>query len=121
MLEVPGIHLPAGVGTTGAGNAGAGVLNSIPGHTGTADNRNTWSWPEPLEVAAKSKIIVSARIDEPILAWLRQLDSLPAQKDIPIVGADGEIDNTVYRNWYRIRVWHRGPRYVQLRGARSAS
>lgn len=120
VLIVPGGHLPSVSGTSGTSQAGAGFLFNDAGQRGTADLRNSWSWPEPLEVAAKSKITVRARIDNPIKEWLRQLATVPGTKNIPIVGAGGEPQITTFRNWYRIRVWHRGPRYVQLRGARSA-
>lgn len=119
MLEVPGGHMPSAAGVSGQSMNGAGFLIADAGQRGTGDLRNTWSWPNPLELPAKSKIRVQARIDRPIREFLRQLDTVPTTKTLVV--PDGTGTKTVtYRNWYRIRVWHRGPRFVQLRGARSS-
>lgn len=120
VLLVPAHHMPSSAGVTGAQNNGAGFLVSDAGQRGTADMRNTWTWPLPLEIAAKSKLSVSARIDTPIREFLRGLDTLPTGKVITVPAGPNLSKAVQYRNWYRIRVWHRGPRFVQLRGARSS-
>lgn len=121
VLSVPGIHMPAGVGVTGQNASGAGALFTVAGHTGDANLRNTWSWPHALGIPSKSKIEVNARIDDPLKAWLLSLPtSLPGSTDVPATDDNGEVNTYALENWYRIRIWHRGPRYVQLRGARSA-
>ena len=68
-------------------------------------------------------LTVSARVDNPLVGALRGLVSVPGTKTLTVVDnlADPPVVTQVQlRNWYRIRVWHRGPRFVQLRGARSA-
>ena len=123
VLIVPGGHLPSVSGVSGQSMNGAGFLIADAGQRGTGDMRNSWTWPEPLEVAAKSKLTVSARVDNPLVGALRGLVSVPGTKTLTVVDnlADPPVVTQVQlRNWYRIRVWHRGPRFVQLRGARSA-
>lgn len=124
VLLLPGSHLPGVTGVTGATFNGAGFLIADAGQRGTADMRNSWSWPEPLEVAAKSKLVVRARIDQPIRPFYQQLNGVPGVKTVTVNIPSDEGPSIArqieYRNWYRIRVWHRGPRFVQMRGARSA-
>lgn len=124
ILEVPGIHLPAGVGTTGTNVSAAGALTSVQGQTGDASLRATWTWPDPIVVPANRKLGVSAIIDRPIAQFLQQLNASPGSKvvPVPVVSASAiELRDVTYPNWYVIRIWHRGPRFVQLRGAYSAS
>jgi hypothetical protein len=121
VLRIPGSHLPAGYGVSGMAMGGAGSLFTIAGHTGDANIRNTWSWPHALGIPAKSKIEFNATIDDPFKTFLRNLPTtLPGQAQIPTTDENGEFALVPYDNWYRIRIWNRGPRYVQLRGARSA-
>lgn len=121
VLIAPGAHLPGVTGVSGGFADGAGSTLFDAGQRGTADLRNSWTWPEPLEIAAKSKLAVSARIDNPIKEFLRSLTTLPGTKSFIIPAVAPLTNQTVFlRNWYRIQVWHRGPRFVQLRGARSA-
>lgn len=125
VVIAPGIHLPGATGIEGQYGAIQGALAANAGHTGSARVENSWKWPDPLALPAKSKITVSASIAKPIKEWLQQLDNLPASKSIPVpdgTDADGnpEFKFASMRNWYVIRVWHRGPRYVQFRGTYSA-
>lgn len=119
ILICPGSQMPGIGGVSGGFADGAGSTLFDAGQRGTADLRNSWTWPNPVEIAAKSKITVSARIDNPLKEFLRLLVTVPGQKVFTI--QNGMITQQVtLRNWYRIMVWHRGPRFVQLRGARSA-
>lgn len=120
VLVAPGGHLPGTSGVTGATLNGAGALILDAGQTGTADVRNSWQWPEPLQVPAKSKLQVISRVDGEMRDWLLQLPISPGTKSIPYLDANNEPQTSTLDNWYRIRVWHRGPRFVQIRGARSA-
>lgn len=121
---VPAIHWPAGVGTTGQKADDSSSDTTMPGQTGTADVRNTWSWPEPIKIPAKGQFFVEMRVDAPIRECLSHFPNAPA--DITLqpgtFGADGtpSLPPVQCRNWFFIRCWHRGPRYVQLRGARSS-
>lgn len=121
ILRVPGIHLPGGTGVTGQSQNGAGFLIAEPGQTGDANLRNTWAWPQPVGIPAKSKIEVRGDIDDPLREALRELDTLPGFKKIPILQGNDPVKTVNLANYYQIRIWHRGPRYVQLRGARSSS
>ena len=123
---LPGIHLPAGVGTTGTRTDDSSSDVTIAGHTGTADVRNTWNWPEPIKIPAKGQFNVRMRLDQPWKRCLLNLVNSPGNKQIqvPPPPSNGsqfeEAVSFLCANWYVIRVWHRGPRYVQLRGARSS-
>lgn len=121
----PAIYYPPGVGTSGQTGLVASAISFQAGQTGTPEVRNTWSWPEPLEVPARSKIQMFGRIDKPIQGFLRELDNVPGFKTLPVpltaAGGDLQVSRNVQlRNWYVLRAWHRGPRFVQLRGARTA-
>lgn len=122
VLIAPGSHMPGIAGVSGGFADGAGSTLFDAGQRGTGDIRNSWTWPKPLGVPAKSKISVNARIDNPVKGFLRSLTTVPGSKSfvipaaLPITG----FQTVTLRNWYRIMVWHRGPRFVQLRGARSA-
>ncbi len=120
VLVAPGGHMPGVTGLSGQALNGAGALILDGGQTGTADLNNSWTWPEPLQVPAKSKLQVISRVDGQMRDWLLQLPISPGNKTIPFLDANNEIAFSQLDNWYKIRVWHRGPRFVQLRGARSA-
>jgi hypothetical protein len=120
IAVVPGGHMPGVSGVTGAQFDGAGSLVLDGGQRGTADTRNSWQWPTPLKVPAKSKLQVVSRVDGELRDFFLSLPITPGTKTIPFTDSQGELQTTTYQNFYRIRVWHRGPRFVQLRGARSA-
>lgn len=125
VIIAPGIHLPGATGVEGQQGVIQGALASNAGHNGAARVENSWKWPDPLALPAKSKITVTAQISKPIKDFLLQLDNLPGSKSIPVpagTDADGNplVEFATQRNWYVIRVWHRGPRYVQFRGTYSA-
>lgn len=117
---VPGIHAPAAVGTTSVLPDDSSSNVTIPGHTGTADVRNSWSWPSPIKIPAKGQWSVEMRLDRPLRECLAQLANTPGSKTLVESLPDLQTNSVECPNWYFIRVWHRGPRYVQLRGARSA-
>lgn len=127
----PGAHGPSGFGTTGVEASQAPAPLFVPGQQGDAHVSNTWKWPEPIMLPAQGRIRVSARVDQPIRGLLAQLDGCPGHKQLPPcgiqpAGTSGPAGNTPptfleYPNWYVIRVFFRGPRYLQIRGARSAA
>lgn len=120
VLIAPGIHMPGAVGTSGQTGLVSSAISFQAGQTGDPNIRNSWSWPEPLEVPARSKIQLTARIDKPVKNLLLALDQAPGFKNYPIPLANNEVGFEAVPNWYVIRIWHRGPRFVQLRGARTA-
>ena len=120
-LLVPGSHLPAGTGITGASASDAGAPMVWGGQTGNAGMGAVWEWPVPLEIAAKKKLVVEATIDKPGKDFLQQLDAMPgvASFTVPDGANPGLFKQATQNLWFGIRVWHRGPRRVQLRGAYS--
>lgn len=116
ILNLPGIHMPAGVGVSGMNASAAGALHNIAGQTGDGSLRATWNWPDPIPVPSNMQISVTALIDRPLRKFLQALTTVPATKEIPVNGV-----SVPYPNWAFIRIWHRGPRLVQLRGAYSAN
>lgn len=123
IAVLPGIHMPAGVGTSGGATVEPAADVTPSSVQGTPDVRNTWNWPEPIKIPAKGQYTTIMRLDQPWKRCLLALVNSPKNKVIPIPPEQpgqppaGEV---ICQNWYVIRVWHRGPRYVQLRGARSA-
>jgi hypothetical protein len=111
----PGSHFPAGVGASGGSVDGSASPVGIGGSNGLPYNKNSWQWPHPIGLAAKSKITISGRIDNPFKAMLQNVTG-PGTKSLPKLGGGfAELPN-----WYIIRVTLRGPRFLQLRAARSA-
>lgn len=127
IATIPGSHAPSGYGVTGIEASQSPAPLFSPGQQGEAHVSNTWKWPEPVMVPAGGRIGVTARIDSPAREFLRELDTCPGFKNMPPCGAaQASVDNQPvesiqYPNWYIIRVFFRGPRYLQIRGARSAA
>lgn len=125
VLTIPGAHAPAGVGRTGAFSNDSPAPMFDGGTMGVPHISNSWKWPEPLMIPAKGLITVSARIDDPLRSFLREFTSYPGFKTVPVASAPSggtlsAVRAVNYPNWFMIRLFLRGPRYVQLRGARSA-
>lgn len=125
ILRVPPIMLPANLGVSNSVLNGAASIFTVPGQTGADDLRSGWTWAKPVQVPAKGKVIVTINLGKPVRAFLASVGIFaPGQKIVPMaaVGAGGIIvsQQVPYPNWYMIRVSHWGPRFVQLRGARSS-
>lgn len=116
MTSAPGSHYPAGFGTSYAQLDGAAAPSVSPGSQGEPVITQGWKWPEPLGLAAKSAITVVGRVDNPLRGFLANLPG-PGNKLVP----DGEGGVVELPNWYVIRWTHRGPRWLQLRGARESA
>lgn len=116
IAQAPATAFPAGRGNIGmfATDTGASVLNG--GNNGVATRENSWLWPDPVMIAAVAKLTVRAYIGQPINNVLREMPG-PGISKIP--KGDGTYIDVP--NWFAIRCTFRGPRYMQLRGARSAS
>jgi len=115
IASAPASHYPAGFGTAFPAISAAAAPVVVPGANGQPQIRNGWKWPEPIKLAAKSKLTVIGRVDNPLRGLLAAMPG-PGVKHVPVTG--GEFD---YSNFYRIRITMRGPRYLQLRGARSSA
>lgn len=116
IAQGPGTAFMAGRGNAGGYATDTGSAFVSGGNNGLAMQDNAWSFPEPIMIAAKAKLTVRAFIGAPIKNLLAQLPG-PGTIQIPN-GLGGYIEAP---NWYGIRVTFRGPRYLQLRGARSSS
>jgi hypothetical protein len=115
IAVAPGSHFPSGFGVTNMFMDALAAPATIAGTQGDAHVSNGWKWPEPVMLAAKSRCVMRARIDQPIRGMLA---NIPGPGNILIPAGE---TNYVYPAWYRIRITHRGPRYLQLRGARSSA
>lgn len=115
IAKAPASHFPGRYGHDGFYSDSSSGPTLMPANNG-APGQSGWRWVVPITLAAKSRLTVSARIDEPAIEMLRALPD-PGTKLIP------QPDGTVVEipNWYKIRVTHSGPRYLQLRGARQSS
>ncbi len=118
ILEIPGSHAPGGTGASGLvldQNAGP---TTFAGTNGEASLKNTWIWPEPILIPAKASVSVFARVDNPAKSFLANYEGCPGVKNVPTCPPSDQTNELP--NEYIIRVTHRGPRYLQLRGARSS-
>lgn len=116
MTNSPGAHFPSGFGTAYATLSGAAAPSVIPGSQGEPMLGQGWHWPEPLGLAAKANMRIEARLDNPMRKFFAGLPG-PGSKQVP----DGEGGVVELPNWYIIRWTMRGPRWLQLRGARSSA
>lgn len=116
IAKAPASHFPARYGTAYPAIAGAAGPVTMPGTSGQPNVANGWRWPVPIMLAAKARITCNGRVDQPSLDLLRQLPD-PGAKLLPT--PSGAIVRVP--NWYTIRFTHSGPRYLQLRGARTSA
>ena len=115
------LSLPASEMTTGTPGIeidGAGSPTVLTKTSGGNNARNGFFWPEPVMVAAKSRMTFEGRLDRPIRDMLLALAG-PGNKDM--AKGDGSGDIVVFPNWYQIKMYCGGPRVVQPRGARSSA
>lgn len=115
IAVAPGSHFPAAFGVTDSFMAGLASPATLAGNQGDTHVSNSWKWPEPIMLAAKSRQVMRARIDQPVRNLLA---SIPGPDNLLVPAGEA---NVPYPNWYKIRITHRGPRYLQLRGARSSA
>lgn len=112
----PANHMPSGYGTDGTFAAGAAAPLVIGGNQGRPTVSNSWKWPEPLMLPAQGKLTVRARIDQPLRGFLANLQG-PGSKIV----LDANQVERLLPNIYTIKIFHRGPRFLQFRGARTAA
>ena len=112
----PANHFPSSFGVAGTVVDGAAAPMVLPGSQGTPHITNNWAWPDPILLAAKSLISVETVLDRQSRGLFA---AMPGPGNI-LVPLGGQLFYT-QPCWYKIRITMRGPRYVQLRGARSSS
>lgn len=116
ILKIPSCHAPSGFGLTNTSTASSATPVTFPGVQGQAHTSNGFKWPEPVMLAAKSKMTVFGQIDNTIANLLRVLPG-PGNDIVPL----SESTTFTRPRYYGIRITMRGPRYLQLRGARSSA
>lgn len=116
IAKAPANHFPGGHGVTNPIISSASSPSVLAGAQGEPHVSNGWRWPEPVMLAAKAKITVVGGIDAPLRSMLTALSG-PGYKRIP----NGQGGFVQMPNWYVIKITHAGPRYLQLRGARSSA
>lgn len=119
ILRIPGAHAPAGAGLAGVDFDSAPAPAVYTGSNGAPLISNTWKWPEPVLIPAKGSMKVDATIANPMKRFLQQYGNCPGVLNVPQCPAvQGQTNELPL--WYFIRITHRGPRYLQIRGARSS-
>lgn len=116
IMRAPASHYPAGLGPAYPFIAGAASPVALGASNGEPHVSNSFKWPDPVMLAAKAKLTVRGSIDAPLRALLQQMPG-PGFKNVPIGGGNfAQVPN-----WYVIRISNWGPRYLQIRGARSSA
>lgn len=118
IANAPADHFPSGFGTSYPLVASSGTSVVLKGNNGEPIVSNTWHFPVPIMLAAKSRITIEGRIDLPDRAMWAALTG-PGDKNVPT--GDPAAPFHLMPNWYKIKLTARGPRYLQLRGARSSA
>lgn len=114
IAAAPASHFPAGFGTSYPLVSTAAAPAVYAGNNGEPVVANSWKFPEPVMLAAKSTIRIEGEISQPLRGAFAAMAG-PGNLNIPIPGGVFELPM-----FYIIRITLRGPRYLQLRGARSA-
>lgn len=120
ILKIPGAHAPAGSGLAGTDLDSAPAPAVYAGSAGVPIVTNSWKWPEPVLIPAKGSMKVEASIANPMKQFLQDYGGCPGVLNVPMCPPDPQGATNTLPNWYIIRITHRGPRYLQIRGARSA-
>lgn len=118
IANAPADHFPSGFGTSYPLVAAAATTVTLKGNNGEPIVSNTWHFPVPIMLAAKSRITIEGRIDLPDRAMWAALAG-PGAKNVPTSNPASPFH--LMPNWYTIKLTARGPRYLQLRGARSSA
>lgn len=115
VLKLPGVHAPAGVGPFGIvyDASPAGII--APAINGEPLINNSWKFPDPMRISTRTTITVSSRVEDPLIGLFTGGLTGPGFKAYPINPA-GQIYNLP--NWYVIRVWLRGARFIENIAAR---
>lgn len=116
IARAPLRHFPAGTAASGVTYSSTAAPTIWAGSNGTPHVGNAWLWPDKIMLAAKSRIGVTITLDTPIRQFLSNITG-PGAKILP----DGAGGTRRFPNWFALRFTFSGPRYVQLRGARSSA
>lgn len=115
LAQATGDRFQAGSGNVGgyATDTGASLVNG--GNNANADRANGYQFPDPILLAAQSKLVVIGQLATPLKDAFQGLPG-PGVVEIPN-GLGGYITKPIQ---YGIKITMRGPRYLQMRSAYSA-
>lgn len=115
LAQATGDRFQAGAGNVGgyAQDTGASLVNG--GNNANADRSNGYQFPDPVLLAAQSKLVVIGQVATPLKDAFMSLPG-PGYVEVPD-GAGSYVRKPIQ---YGIKVTMRGPRYLQLRSASSA-
>lgn len=116
----PLTHVPAGVGAAGLTATDTAGPIVQPGTNGIGYMKNVWVWPEPVMIPAKGQLTVEVQLANPLKEFLLLYAASPGNKLVPQEPPGPQGETNPLPNWFSMRATFRGPRYLQLRGARSA-
>lgn len=119
ISHAPADQYPSGFGVSYAAVASAAAPVVSAGNNGEPIISNMWKFPEPITLAAKAKITLKGRLDQPMRGLLQNIGG-PGVKRVP-TGFAPPNDFRDMENRYMIRATLIGPRFLQLRGARSSA
>lgn len=119
IAKAPASHFPAGVGEAYPLVASSATPFVKKGSNGEPIVGNSWKFPVPIMLAAKSRITIEGQIDAPLRQAFAAISG-PGAKQVP-TGNPAPADFHRLPNWYVLRCTIGGPRYLQLRGARSSA
>lgn len=119
IFEGPLTQAPGGVGQAGAAMTDSAGPLVVPGTNGVPYFKNTWVWPDPVMIPAKGRLSASISLANPLKSFLTRYANCPSAKLVPMCPPDPQGATNRFPNWFGIKITFRGPRYLQLRGARS--
>lgn len=117
IAQAPASHYPSGFGISYPLVASAAATTVFAGNNGEPIVSNSWKFPSPVMLAAKSSIRIEGEISQPLRGALQAMAG-PGDKLIPTANPQEPFS---LANFFIIRATLRGPRYLQLRGARSSA
>ncbi len=119
-LQLPTAHAPGGVGVDARRVDGAATPAAIPGSNGQLIISNSWHFAAERAIPRQGSWNVKGVIDEPAADFFKELGATagggPGFQQL-VISDPGVVRNVLLPNWYVIRLWFRGKRNAQLRGA----
>lgn len=114
ILKLPGVHAPGGTGASGTVLDNSPSAMVIPPSNGTQSIKNSWIFPDPVKISTRSLIRLETKVEFPDQQFLAQAVG-PGSQFFPVNAAG---DPALLGNYYIIRAWLRGARYIENIGAR---
>jgi hypothetical protein len=117
VLKLPTAHAPGAVGIDARRIDSAAIPAVIPGSNGQLMISNSWHFAEERAIPRQGSWDVTMKIENPAEDFLKSIPATagPGFKQVALPG--DPIVILEFPNWYVIRMWFRGKRHTQLRGA----